>query len=70
MSGTRAGRRPPLLDISLFSLATFRAASLGGFIFRIGVGALPFLLPLLLQLGFNMTPFKSGLITFARRSAP
>jgi hypothetical protein len=56
-----ARRTPaPLLDISLFSLATFRASVLGGFIFRIGVGALPFLLPLLLQLGFNMTPFESG----------
>jgi len=61
-----ARRTPaPLLDISLFSLATFRASVLGGFIFRIGVGALPFLLPLLLQLGFNMTPFESGLITFS-----
>ena len=33
--------------------------------FRIGIGALPFLLPLMLQLGFNMTPFQSGLITFS-----
>jgi MFS family permease len=32
--------------------------------FRIGVGAMPFLLPLLLQVGFKMTPFQSGLITF------
>ena len=32
--------------------------------FRIGVGAMPFLLPLLLQVGFHLTPFKSGLITF------
>jgi len=55
----------PLLDLSLFKLQTFRASVLGGFVFRIGVGALPFLLPLLLQLGFNMTPFESGLITFS-----
>ena len=54
----------PLLDLSLFSLPTFRASVLGGFIFRIGVGALPFLMPLLLQLGFKMSPFRSGLITF------
>jgi EmrB/QacA subfamily drug resistance transporter len=61
-----ARRAPaPLLDLSLFALPTFRASVLGGFIFRIGVGALPFLMPLLLQLGFKMTPFESGLITFS-----
>jgi fucose permease len=37
----------------------------GGFVFRVGIGALPFLLPLLLQVGFGMTPFQSGLITYA-----
>src|SRR5262245_2751562 len=36
----------------------------GGFLFRLGIGALPFLLPLLLQIGFHLTPFQSGLITF------
>ncbi|HWM48770.1 MAG TPA: DHA2 family efflux MFS transporter permease subunit [Xanthobacteraceae bacterium] len=55
----------PLLDLTLFSLPTFSASVLGGFMFRVGVGALPFLLPLLLQLGFRMTPFQSGLITFS-----
>jgi EmrB/QacA subfamily drug resistance transporter len=60
-----ARRTPaPVLDLSLFALPTFRASVAGGFLFRVGVGALPFLLPLLLQLGFNMTPFESGLITF------
>ena len=38
---------------------------IGGLLFRIGVGATPFLLPLLLQVGFGMTPFESGTITFA-----
>ena len=37
---------------------------MGGFLFRLGIGALPFLLPLLLQIGFHLTPFESGLITF------
>jgi MFS family permease len=37
----------------------------GGFVYRTGVGALPFLLPLLLQLGFHLTPFESGLITLS-----
>ena len=55
----------PALDLSLFRLPTFFASVVGGFIFRLGLGALPFLLPLMLQLGFGMTPFQSGLITFA-----
>ena len=61
-----AKRTPvPALDLTLFRLPTFRASLLGGFTFRLGVGALPFLLPLMLQVGFGMTPFQSGLITFA-----
>src|SRR6266700_3509567 len=61
-----ARRTPaPVLDLSLFKLPTMRGAILGGFVFRAGVGAMPFLLPLLLQLGFNLTAFQSGLITLA-----
>jgi EmrB/QacA subfamily drug resistance transporter len=55
----------PVLDLSLLRLATFRAAILGGFVFRVGIGAIPFLLPLMLQLGFGMNPLQSGLLTFA-----
>ena len=40
------------------------SASLGGFLFRIGVGAIPFLLPLMLQLGFGLNPLHSGSLTF------
>jgi EmrB/QacA subfamily drug resistance transporter len=54
----------PILDLRLLKLPTFRASILGGFMFRLGVGALPFLLPLLLQIGFGLSPFESGLITF------
>ncbi len=54
----------PILDLGLFKFATFRASIVGGFLFRLGIGALPFLLPLLLQIGFKLTPFQSGLITF------
>jgi MFS family permease len=54
----------PILDLRLFKFATFRASIFGGFMFRLGIGALPFLLPLLLQIGFGLTPFQSGLITF------
>jgi EmrB/QacA subfamily drug resistance transporter len=55
----------PLLDPSLFlRYPLFRAAVVGSSIFRIGVGATPFLLPLMLQVAFGLTPFESGLITF------
>jgi EmrB/QacA subfamily drug resistance transporter len=55
----------PVLDFSLLKLATLRASVIGGFLFRLGIGALPFLLPLLMQIGFGLTPFQSGLVTFA-----
>ncbi|HAO39494.1 MAG TPA: MFS transporter, partial [Afipia sp.] len=42
-----------------------RAGPPGGFMYRLGVGALPFRLPLLMQVGFGLSPFKSGLVTFA-----
>src|SRR5262245_32582919 len=54
----------PVLDLTLLKVPTFRASVVGGALFRIGVGATPFLLPLLLQVGFGFTPFRSGLITF------
>ena len=55
----------PVLDFSLLRLSTLRAAIVGGFMFRLGIGALPFLLPLLMQTGFGLTPFQSGLVTFS-----
>jgi EmrB/QacA subfamily drug resistance transporter len=58
-------RADPVLDLALLGTPTFRAAVLGGFLFRVGVGAIPFLLPLLLQAGFGMNPLQSGLTTFA-----
>src|SRR4051794_3263565 len=61
-----ARRSPaPVLDLSLLALPTMRAAVLGGFVYRSGIGAMPFLLPLLLQLGFGLTAFQSGLITLS-----
>ncbi|HXD46006.1 MAG TPA: MFS transporter [Pseudolabrys sp.] len=61
-----ARRTPyPALDLTLFRLPTFFTSIVGGFLFRMGVGALPFLLPLMLQIGFGMSPFQSGLVTFA-----
>lgn len=58
-------RASPVLDLRLFANPTFRAAVIGGAVFRIGAGAVPFLLPLMFQLGFGMTPFQSGMLTFA-----
>ncbi len=55
----------PILDLRLFDNPTPRAAILSGSLFRIGVGAVPFLLPLMFQIGFGLTPFHSGMLTFA-----
>src|SRR5690606_22432938 len=55
----------PLINLKLLQVQTFRASVLGAATFRIGIAPLPFLLPLLFQLGFGMTPLKSGLLTFA-----
>ena len=65
MCATPAWRTAPLLDLNLLKVDTFFASVVGGFLFRIGVGAVPFLLPLFLQLGFGLSPLQSGLLTFA-----
>ena len=54
----------PILDLQLFKLPTFRISMTAGSLFRIGFGALPFLLPLLMQEGFGYSPLQSGAITF------
>ncbi|MFO1170932.1 MAG: DHA2 family efflux MFS transporter permease subunit [Hyphomicrobiaceae bacterium] len=59
----------PVLDLSLLAIPTFRSSILGGFLFRLGAGSIPFLLPLLLQLQFGLTPFESGLLTFVSAAA-
>jgi EmrB/QacA subfamily drug resistance transporter len=62
----RARRIPhPVVKLALLQLPTFRASVFSGALFRIGVGAVPFLLPLMLQLGFGLNPFQSGLLTLA-----
>ena len=60
-SGTPAARAYPLLDPKMLRYPLFRAGIIGGSNFRIGIGAIPFLLPLMLQLGFGLNPFQSGL---------
>jgi MFS family permease len=61
-----ARRHPhPLLDFSLMRIRTFGISVAAGTLFRVGIGAIPFLLPMMLQLGFGQTPAESGLVTFA-----
>ncbi len=52
----------PLLRLALFSIRTLRAAVAGSFITRLGVGGMPFLLPLLYQVGLGYSPVQSGLL--------
>ena len=52
----------PLLKLSLFGLRTFRISVVGGFVTRLGIGGLPFLLPLLYQLGLGLPAWQSGLL--------
>jgi EmrB/QacA subfamily drug resistance transporter len=54
----------PIIDLKLINIPTFAAATLGGGLFRMGIGALPFLLAMLLQLVFGLSPFASGMLTF------
>lgn len=55
----------PLLDLRLFRQPLFRMTMIGGTVFRLGTGAMPFLFPLMLQLSFGLNPFQSGMVTFA-----
>ena len=53
-----------ILDLSLFRISTFHVSVVGGVFMRLAMGAMPFLLALLLQIGFGMSPFHAGLLTF------
>ena len=55
----------PIIDLALLRIPTYAMASIGGFLFRMGLGALPFLLPLMLQVGFGLSALNSGMLTFA-----
>ena len=55
----------PLLDLRFLRIPTFHCSVLGGSLFRIGLGAMPFLLPLTLQEGLGMSAFQAGTITCA-----
>jgi MFS family permease len=59
----------PVLDLRLFAVRTFRVSVLGGFITRLGVGGMPFLLPLLYQVGAGYLPWQAGLLTMPQAAA-
>jgi len=52
----------PLLRLTLFHVRTFRAAVSGSFFTRLGIGGIPFLFPLLYQVGFGFSAIQSGLL--------
>ncbi len=55
----------PIIDLRLLRIPTFYAATIGSIFFRAAIGAMPFLLPILFQVGFGMSPLLSGLLTFS-----
>jgi len=59
-----ARHQNPVLDLRMFRGRTFSVAVIAGSLIRAGIATVPFLLPLLLQVGFGLNPFQSGLITF------
>ncbi len=52
----------PLLDLTLFRIRTFRSSTLGNLITRLGAGGMPFLLPMLYQVGMGYSPVQAGLL--------
>ena len=68
--GWHAQRTPsPVLVLALFRIRTFRLSVIGGFVTRLGVGGMPFLLPLLYQLGLGYAPWQAGLLTMPTAAA-
>ena len=55
----------PLIDFGLLRFKSFAVSIVAGSLFRVGIGAMPFLLPMMLQIGFGRSAVESGLITFA-----
>ncbi|WP_066287035.1 MFS transporter [Arthrobacter sp. B6] len=57
--------RNPLFDLSVFATRTFRAMATGGFVYRLTISSVPFLLPLMFQAGFGWTPLHAGIMVAA-----
>ena len=64
-----ARRQYPLLRLGLFRIRTFRAAVGGSFFTRLGLGGIPFLFPLLYQIGLGFSPVQSGLLVMPQAIA-
>jgi EmrB/QacA subfamily drug resistance transporter len=68
--GIKATHTPfPLLHLGLFRLRTFRVAVSGSFFSRLGLGGIPFLFPLLYQVGLGYSPIESGLLVMPQAMA-
>jgi EmrB/QacA subfamily drug resistance transporter len=68
--GLRATRIEfPLLRLTLFRIRTFRASVSGSYFTRLGIGGIPFLFPLLYQVGLGFTPIQSGLLMAPQAAA-
>ncbi|HWZ48879.1 MAG TPA: MFS transporter, partial [Herbaspirillum sp.] len=55
-------REHPLIDFSTLKVPTFSVTVITGSFTRLGIGAVPYLMPLLFQIGFGMSAFTSGLL--------
>jgi EmrB/QacA subfamily drug resistance transporter len=58
-------REDPILDLRLLRIRTFRIGTVAGSLCRMGLDAVPFLLPLFFQVGFGLSPLQSGLLSFS-----
>ena len=58
-------QRHPLIDVTTLDIPTFSVTVVTGSLTKIGIGAVPYLMPLLFQIGFGLSPFKSGLLLLA-----
>lgn len=59
----------PVLTLALFRVRTFRVPVVGGFVTRLGIGGMPFLLPLLYQIGLGYPAWQAGLLTMPQAIA-
>src|SRR5438067_2449776 len=55
----------PVLDLNLLKIKTFYVGTVTGGICRMGLDATPFMLPLLFQVGFGLSPIAAGLLSFS-----
>ena len=63
------GHAAPLMNFGLMRVRTFRVSVIGGFVTRLGIGGMPFLLPLLYQVGMGLPAWHSGLLMMPAAAA-